>query len=94
MGARELVALLATVRVPAADPVEVGAKPTVSETLLPAATVTAPEKPASVKPAPEMAAWEMVTAPVPVFVRVTGCEEEVPTKVLGKLRLPALSESK
>jgi len=35
-----------------------------------------------------------VTLPVPVFVSVKGCDVELPTKVLPKLRLLALEESK
>ena len=66
--AGELVALLVTVTLPERLPVVDGAKLTVSVTLWPAARVTAPEKPLTVNPAPVMAACEMVTPPVPLFV--------------------------
>jgi len=52
------------------------------------------EKPVTVNPVPVAATWEMLTLPVPVFVIVTACDAELPTRVLPKLRLLALEESK
>ncbi len=45
-------------------------------------------------PAPVAATWEILTLPVPVFVNVMACDAELPTRVLPKLRLLTLEESK
>ncbi len=92
--AGELEALLTTLRLPVALSAEAGAKLTVSVRLWPAARVMAPGKPLTVNPAPVMAACEMLTPAVPVFVSAIVFEAELPTRVLPKLRLPALAESK
>jgi len=67
--AGELVALLTTVRLPVTVPMVLGAKLTVSIRLFPAVSVTVPVRPLSANPEPVRVAWEMVTAPVPLFVR-------------------------
>jgi hypothetical protein len=85
MVAGRLVALLTTLREPAELPTLAGANVTERGRLWPAARVTAPEKPLTVKPEPVQVTWEMLTLPVPVFARETLPEEEVPTKVLPKL---------
>ena len=84
--------MLTMLRVPVAFPVEAGAKPTVSERLWPAESVTEPEQPLAEKPVPLMAAGEMVTLPVPLFVSVMVCETALPTRALPKLRLLVLAE--
>src|SRR5208283_1459856 len=92
--AGEFVALLTTLRLPVALPALAGAKPTVSVKLCPAARSPAPEQPLTVNPAPLMAACEMVTLPVPLFVTVIVCEALLPTRALPKLRLLVLAESR
>jgi hypothetical protein len=92
--AGELVALLTTLRLPVALPAVGGAKLAVSVKLWPAARVTAPGKLLRLNPAPVMAACEMLTLAVPVFVSATVCRVEVPTRVLPKFRLLAPAESK
>lgn len=67
MVAGELVALLTTVRFPAALPTMAGEKLTARERLWPAARVTLPLKPLTLNPVPVEETWEMVTLPVPVF---------------------------
>ncbi len=69
--AGELVALLATLRLPVALPAVAGAKLTVSVKLWPAARVTVPGKPLTVNPGPVMATCERLTLAVPVFVSAT-----------------------
>ena len=92
--AGEFVALLTTLILPAALPAVAGAKPTVRVKLCPAARVTAPVKPLTLNPAPLIAACEMVTLPVPLFVNVIVCAALLPTKVLPKPRLLVLAESR
>lgn len=92
--AGEFVAVLTTLRLPAALPAVAGAKPTVSVKLCPAARVTAPVKPLTLNPAPLTAACEMVTLPVPLFVSVIVCVALLPTSALPKLRLLVLAESR
>jgi hypothetical protein len=48
--------------------------------------------PTTVKPAPEMVAWEMLTVAVPVFVTVRALVGVFPTETLPKLRLLELGE--
>jgi hypothetical protein len=97
----ELVAVLTTLMLPATAPTVAGTKLAVSGRLCPAASVTPPEpsvtppeKPATLNPAPIAATCEMVTLPVPVFVSVTACDTELPTRALPKFRLLTLEESK
>jgi hypothetical protein len=90
----ELVALLRTLRLPTALPAAEGAKLTVSVKLWPTARVSTPGKPATVNPAPVIATCEVLTLAVPVFVKESAIEAEVPTKVLPKFRELALAESK
>jgi hypothetical protein len=92
--AGEFVALLTTLMFPAALPAVAGAKLTVRVKLCPAARVTAPEHPLTLNPAPLIAACEMVTLPVPLFVSVIVCEALLPTRALPKLRLLALADSR
>ena len=75
----ELVAVLTTLMLPAKLPAAPGAKPAASERLCPGASVTAPEKPLTLKPDPVAATWEMVTEPVPVFVIANGSDPAAPT---------------
>lgn len=90
--AGELLALLTMLRLPVALPTEVGAKFTERGILWPAATVTVPEHPLKEKPVPVMAAWDMVTLPVPLFVSVSVCDMVLPTMALPKLTLLVLAE--
>jgi len=90
----ELVALLTTLMLPTAAPALAGVKFAVSGRLWPAARVTAPGNPVTVKPTPVAATCETLTLPVPVFVRVKGCEVALPTSRLPKLRLDVLADSK
>jgi hypothetical protein len=90
----ELVAVLTTLMLPATAPTVAGPKLAVSGRLCPAASVTPPEKPATLNPAPVAATCEMVTLPVPVFVSVNACDTELPTRALPKFRLLTLEESK
>ena len=54
--------------------------------------MTVPEQPLNEKPVPVMAACEMVTLPVPLFVSDIVCEAVLPTRALPKLRLLVLAE--
>ena len=67
----ELVALLTTLRLPAALPAMAGVKLTERERLWPAARVTAPGKPLKEYPAPVMVICEMLTLPVPLLLTET-----------------------
>lgn len=49
--------------------------------------------PTTLKPAPETVAWEIMTAAVPVFVRVNVCELLEPAATFPKLMLVALAAS-
>lgn len=75
----ELVAVLTTLMLPATLPAAAGANPTLRERLWPAARVTAPEKPLTLKPLPEELTCETVTEPVPVLERLMACDAPVPT---------------
>ena len=52
-----------------------------------------PDPPLAVKPVPEADTPDMLTFPVPVFVRVTGKDDGVPTVTLPKVRFEVLGES-
>jgi len=47
----------------------------------------------TVKPVPEIVAWEMLTVAVPVFVRVTLCVALVPAATLPKLTVVEPADS-
>jgi len=94
MVASEFVALLAMLRPPVVVPAAVGVKLTVSVRLDPAATVVEPEKPLRLNPEPLTAACEIMTAPVPEFVKETARDVEDPTIVFANVRLLVLSESR
>jgi hypothetical protein len=47
----------------------------------------------TLKPAPEIVAWEILTGAVPVFLTLRLCLELLPTETLPKLRLVELAES-
>jgi len=47
-----------------------------------------------VNPVPVAATCEILTLPVPVFLIAMACDAELPTRVLPKLRLLTLEESK
>lgn len=94
MVAGELVAVLTTLMLPDTAPVAAGAKLAVSGKLWPAASVTPPEKPVTLNPAPVAATCAMLTLPVPVLVKVMAFEAELPNNVLPKLKLLALVESR
>jgi hypothetical protein len=86
MAAGELVALLTMLREPGELPTLAGAKVMERGRLWPTARVTALEKPLTAKPEPMQFTWEMLTLPVPVLAIETVPEEEVPTRVLPKLK--------
>jgi hypothetical protein len=92
--AGELVAVLTTLMVPTTAPVVAGAKLAVRGRLWPAARVTLPEKPVTLNPPLMEVTCEILTLPVPVFLRVKAWDTELPTRVLPKLRLLTLEESK
>jgi hypothetical protein len=92
--AGELVAVLTTLMLPATAPVAAGEKLALSGKLWPAARVTALENPVTLNPVPVAATCEILTLPVPVFVTVMACDAELPTKVLPKLKLVTLVESR
>lgn len=66
----EFDALLVIDMLPGAAPVAVGVKVAVSVELAPAFTVCGVVRPLSVNPVPEMDPLEIVTAAVPLLVRV------------------------
>ncbi len=68
--AGELVAALTTEMLPEALPLTVGVKVAVKVVLWPAVRVSGSEGPLMLNPAPVTVAWETVTLPVPVLVRV------------------------
>lgn len=52
-----------------------------------------PDPPLALKPVPEADALDMFTSPVPVFFRVTGKDDGVPTSTLPKVSFEVLGES-
>lgn len=94
IAAGELVAVLTTLMLPDPAPAAVGANLTLSARLCPGARLADPENPETLNPAPVAATCEMLTLPVPVFFSVIAFEEELLTRVVSKLKLLALVESK
>ncbi len=88
----EFVALLTMLMLPVTAPTDGGANLTVRIKVWPAVRVTVPEHPLKEKPAPVIAACEMVTLPVPLFVSVIVWDAVLPTKALPKVRLLVLAE--
>lgn len=52
-----------------------------------------PDPPPAAKPVPEADTLEMLMSSVPVFFRVTGKDDGVPTSTLPKVRFEVLGES-
>jgi len=93
--AGELLALPTTDTLPNTLPAAVGANPTLSETLCPAARLSGNDKPLTLKPAPVTFSCERLTVLLPEFVRATVCAPLVlPTITFPKLKLFVLVESK
>jgi hypothetical protein len=88
-----VVELLRMVRVPVTAPAAVGANLAVSFTAAVGFRVSGSVAPEIVKPVPDRDAAVIVTALVPVDVRVRICVAEEPTTTLPKLRLAELSDS-
>jgi hypothetical protein len=92
--AREGVeALLTIFRLPVSLPTPLGENLTVRVRLLPPESVTAPEKPLTLKALPETEAWEMMSEPDPLLVKDTVLDAEAPTSASPKLKLVALLDS-
>jgi hypothetical protein len=88
----EFEASLVTVNVPFAAPVACGANCIWTETVCPTATDPDGLAPTTENPVPEIAAWEIFTAAVPVLVNVKLCSVDVlPIAMLPKLALPELA---
>ena len=69
----EFAAVLTTDALPVALPARVGVNVTLKLAAWPADNVTRGAEPLRVKPLPVTLTWEMLTAALPVFVRVTLC---------------------
>lgn len=85
--------MLVTETVPVALPAAAGVNVTVRVAFWPGLTVAGRLRPLVAKPAPDADAAEIVSAPVPVLLRVTDCEAVVPTATLAKLTLVGLTVS-
>jgi hypothetical protein len=79
--------------VPVKAPTEVGANCSWYVALCPTGKEEATLPPTTVNPAPAMAAWEMFTVAVPVFVIVTFCVPVALVTTLPKLTLDELADS-
>ena len=80
--AGEFGALLAIVTVPFNVPAVVGANTALKVVLAPAATVFGVVKPVTLYPAPLTVSCEMVSVPLPVFVRVNVWDFVCPSTML------------
>ena len=89
----EFVALLRTEALPVTLPTVVGAKVRLKSVFCPADRVKGRAGPLMLKPLPVTESWEMVTLPVPVFVRITGSVLLLPSITLPKLVLAGEIES-
>jgi hypothetical protein len=89
----ESEASLENTRLPLELPCAVGANSILTGRLFPGVMETEDIAPTTLKPGPKTAAWEIVTAAVPVFVRVTVCMLFEPGATLPKLILVALAAS-
>lgn len=74
-------------------PADCGVKVTFTSAFCPGFRVAGRLSPLTEKPAPDADTAEIVSAPVPVFVKSTDCEELEPTATLPKLRLAGLTAS-
>src|SRR5215831_174957 len=79
---------------PVAGPVAVGEKTAASERVCPGERLALPENPLTLKPVPLATTCEMLMVVVPELVMANGKEPEVPTRMLLKVRLPVLTESR
>lgn len=89
----ESAASLVTVREPVAAPADCGAKRICTVELWPAGIVDDGFPPTTLNAAPEIAACEIFTVAVPVFVILTFSVLLLPTTTPPKLRLVELAES-
>jgi hypothetical protein len=86
------VALLEIARPPVTPPAAFGSKVIVIVTDWFGVSMT-PDPPLAAKPVPEAATLEMLKSALPVFVKTTGCEDDVPTATLPKLTFDVLGET-
>ena len=86
-------ASLVTEMLPVAAPVVVGANFAVNDVPCPAVRVAGVVNPLMLKPVPEALAAEIVTLAVPVFVKVTAMDAELPSTRLPKTTLVGLAVS-
>jgi hypothetical protein len=86
-----LDALLATVMLPVTFPVAAGSKVTFSDPVCPGARIVPVGRPLALKPAPDTMTVEIVTLPVPAFVKVTVCWLLFEMLTLPKLKLVELT---
>src|SRR5882757_1414235 len=91
--AGELVALLATVTLPATPPVDVGANVTFRAADCPGARTVPEDTLLALKPAPVVLRPEIVMLALPELVRVTPRVLVAPVEILPKLRLAGLAFS-
>jgi len=91
--AGELVPLLVIEMLPVALPVVVGAKVALKLALCPPDKVSGSVSPVVPNPVPVTVAWVMVTLPVPVLLRVTGCVPVVFTVTLPNATVDGEAES-
>jgi len=89
----ELGALLAIETLPLAPPAEVGVYFTVKDVWCPAAIVTGADNPLIENPLPDGVAWEIVTLPLPEFVKVMDWLPLLPTLTDPKLTDAGLAPS-
>ena len=87
----ELEALLAMASPPVTDPAAFGSNVTVTVVDWFGARVT-PDPPLAVKPLPEADTLEISRFALPVFWRITGNDEGVPTVMLPKVRWAVFAE--
>jgi hypothetical protein len=80
-------------RAPDVAPADCGVKVTFAAAFCPGFRVAGRLIPLTEKPAPDADTAEIVSAPVPVLVKSTDCEELEPTATLPKLRLVGLTAS-
>lgn len=89
----ELLALLATERLPVMLPLVAGSKITLKVVFCPAARIRGKVGPLTENPAPVIAAWEIVMLVVPVLVATAGKVLLLPIVTFPKLRVAGLSVS-
>jgi hypothetical protein len=89
----EFAASLSTAMLPVTLPSTCGANWTWNAWFCPAAMETEDIPPTTLKPAPVIVAWEIITGAVPVLVRVNAWVPEAPVFTFPKVMLVALAAS-